>query len=463
MDPQVPTHASHLATWRLLLAVCLVATPLFGFLQSLQTPDRDAWMGVRAAIAGTAFLLLLGSYVDARIRENLRPACIAVAYGVTGWFIFAGARVGMEQSQLVGVVLVVCLTLMVFRTAAEISSFAAFVGAAGVLSYSGIVEPRVPLGLFVATMATVIGSVGSVALARAKLEQELVETRTYLERRVEDRTAELEASLRLVEVEVEERKAAERMARQANRAKSSFLANMSHELRTPLNAIIGYTEMVQEDLEETDQAHLSDELDKVRSSANHLLRLIDNVLDLSRIDAGRLDLEIASIDVRQLIDEAARLVHPICLRNRNRLTIDVPSNLSVRSDALRVSQIVTNLLSNAAKFTENGEIRVIARPVGITDAGITLSVSDTGVGIPEDAMGRLFQKFSQLDDSPTRRHEGTGLGLALCRDLTGILGGTISVRSVVGSGSTFTLLLPSYSSTSTADDVIQTLDVPTIR
>jgi adenylate cyclase len=144
---------------------------------------------------------------------------------------------------------------------------------------------------------------------------------------------------------------------------------------------MGYTEMVREDLEDTAQAHLTEELDKVRTSADHLLRLIDNVLDLSRIDAGKIDLEIAEIDIRRVVDAATRMVHPICVRNRNRLAVDVPQNLLVRSDGLRLGQIVTNLLSNAAKFTENGEIRIVARPVALPGSGITLSVrSVSGAG-----------------------------------------------------------------------------------
>jgi signal transduction histidine kinase len=229
-------------------------------------------------------------------------------------------------------------------------------------------------------------------------------------------------------------------AEQANHAKSAFLANMSHELRTPLNAIIGFTRIVRRKGEGLLPERQVENLDKVLTSADHLLSLINTVLDIAKIEAGRMDVLAANFRIGALIDLCANTAQPllqpgVALEKR----VDEALNI-VYSDQDKIRQIVLNLLSNAAKFTHEGRIVLSARPEG--EAGLCLEVADTGIGIDPDAVSRIFEEFQQLDDSTTRRYGGTGLGLSISRDLAHLLGGDLTVESEPGQGSTFTLRIP---------------------
>jgi len=231
-------------------------------------------------------------------------------------------------------------------------------------------------------------------------------------------------------------------AAQASMAKSSFLASMSHELRTPLNAILGYAEMLTEDFEAqepehrlVDDEHL-DDISRIHASGIHLLELINDVLDLSKIEAGRLVLEVRPVEVDALLDEVQAATEPLFSPRTNDFVLDVPDPLGVvHTDSLRLKQVLLNLLSNAAKFTFDGTITLGARRV---DDSIEFSVRDTGVGLSQEAMARVFDAFEQADSSTSRRFGGTGLGLALCKELCHHLGGTITVESALGEGATFT-------------------------
>ena len=234
--------------------------------------------------------------------------------------------------------------------------------------------------------------------------------------------------------------AARDAAESANRAKSNFLANMSHELRTPLSAVIGYSEMIEEELVDLGQHEVLADLGKVKANARHLLGLINDVLDLSKIEAGRMDVIAEAVDVAALADEVASTVEALVRRKDNRLVLDVAADVgAMRTDGVKVRQCLLNLLSNASKFTEGGEIRL-----GIARHGPALAfrVSDTGIGMTEEQVGRLFQRFTQADETTTRKFGGTGLGLALTRAFADLLGGAVAVESSFGEGTTFTLTLP---------------------
>jgi hypothetical protein len=233
-------------------------------------------------------------------------------------------------------------------------------------------------------------------------------------------------------------------AEQANRAKSSFLANMSHELRTPMNAIIGYSEMLAEDAEDEGYDELVPDLDRINSAGRHLLSLINDVLDLSKIEAGRMDLYLERFDLRQMLDETVSTVTPVVVKNNNEFITNFDDNLgNMRADMVKVRQSTVNLLSNAAKFTENGAITLAARrEPGADGDWIYISVADTGIGIPEETFDKVFEEFSQADESTTRNYGGTGLGLPISQRFCRLMGGDITLESEVGQGSIFTIRLP---------------------
>lgn len=246
----------------------------------------------------------------------------------------------------------------------------------------------------------------------------------------------------------EDLRAATLRAEEASQAKSRFLANMSHEFRTPLNAIIGYSELLKEDAIEHEQMANAADLERINAAGRHLLAMVNEVLDLSKIEAGKTELLIEAFDVREMIEEAVATVRSLVEANNNKLVLECdPRAGRMEADAVRVRQMLYNLLSNAGKFTENGEIRVVVQRVSephppADDGWIVIAVSDTGIGMEPSQLGSAFDAFGQLDPSTTRNHGGTGLGLAITRHFCELMGGAISVRSRPGQGSTFTLRLP---------------------
>jgi signal transduction histidine kinase len=219
---------------------------------------------------------------------------------------------------------------------------------------------------------------------------------------------------------------------------------MSHELRTPLNAIIGYSEMLAEEAVDRDQKDLIPDLQKIRASGKHLLALINDILDLSKIEAGKIELLPEIFDIARLLDEVASMVHPLIEKNSNILTINRPDSLgSMFADITKVRQILFNLLSNACKFTEQGTIEVDAvREKANGAERLSLRVRDTGIGMTGEQMAKLFQPFSQADIQTTRKYGGTGLGLAITRQFCKMMGGEIKVASEFGRGTTFIVTLP---------------------
>jgi PAS domain S-box-containing protein len=233
-------------------------------------------------------------------------------------------------------------------------------------------------------------------------------------------------------------------AEAANRAKSQFLANMSHELRTPLNAVIGYSEMLQEEAEDLGVAELTPDLQKIHGAGSHLLGLINEILDLSKIEAGRMDLFLETFDVGEMLRDVTATVKPLAEKNGNRLELHAPERLgSMVADLTKVRQSLFNLLSNACKFTQNGTISVTADRHAVGEEEyLEFAVSDTGIGMTEEQMARLFTPFTQADAATTRHYGGTGLGLAITRRFCQMMGGDVAVTSTAGQGSTLTLRLP---------------------
>ena len=238
--------------------------------------------------------------------------------------------------------------------------------------------------------------------------------------------------------------AARDAAEAANRAKSTFLANMSHELRTPLSAVIGYSEMLEEELEDLQEPSLVSDVRKIESNARHLLSLINDVLDLSKVEANRMTTYAEDFDVEKLARDAAATVDALVQRKGNTLRLDLAEGLGVmHSDVVKVRQCLFNLISNAAKFTEQGQITLLIRRTA--EAGgdwMEFDVADSGIGMSEEQVSRLFQRFAQADESTTRNFGGTGLGLALTRAFCRLLGGDVSVQSELGRGTMFTMRLP---------------------
>ncbi|HEX6656026.1 MAG TPA: ATP-binding protein [Candidatus Limnocylindria bacterium] len=227
----------------------------------------------------------------------------------------------------------------------------------------------------------------------------------------------------------------------ASQHKSQFLANMSHELRTPLNAIIGYSEMLQEEAEDLGEDAFLPDLQKINAAGKHLLGLINDILDLSKIEAGRMDLFLETFEVGQLVRDVEAIVQPLVEKNGNTLIVECPDDVgTMDADLTKVRQTLFNLLSNAAKFTDRGTITLaVARE---SDDWITFAVSDTGIGMTDEQLGRLFEAFSQAEASTRSKYGGTGLGLAISRAFCRMMGGDITVESVHGQGSTFTVRLP---------------------
>jgi signal transduction histidine kinase len=230
----------------------------------------------------------------------------------------------------------------------------------------------------------------------------------------------------------------------ANHAKSVFLANMSHELRTPLNAIIGYSEMLREDARDHGLQKSIPDLENINNAGKHLLELVSDILDLSKIEAGKMELHIEEFSIGSLLDDVARTVEPLASRNNNAFDIQSTDDPGIMiSDSSKLRQVLLNLLSNACKFTDNGKIELsVSRTTHSGSDWIRFMVNDTGIGISDEHLGKLFSEFTQADSSTTKKYGGTGLGLVLSQRFCELMGGYITVSSEEGRGSTFVVVIP---------------------
>ncbi len=275
------------------------------------------------------------------------------------------------------------------------------------------------------------------ALLRAKKAAE--EANELLERQA----MELEMSEQQLLEQGEELERQRTLAEEANRAKSAFLATMSHELRTPLNAIGGYVQLIELGIQGPITEKQADSLARISRAQRHLLRLINDILNLARIEAGRVEYNLASCHLKEMVDAVLPMVEPQLQSRGVRYSVDVAPDLTAYADREKVQQILLNLLSNATKFTPaNGSVAVTAAVMGERQERVALAVRDTGVGIPAERLAQVFEPFVQVDDSHARRAEGSGLGLAISRDLARGMGGELTAESEVKVGSAFTLTLP---------------------
>ena len=294
-----------------------------------------------------------------------------------------------------------------------------------------------------------------------RAELELRALNDNLEQRVAERSqAAEERAEALAESEKRLRQAKE-MAEQANRTKSAFLANMSHELRTPLNAIIGYSEMLGEEFEglgETDQLR---DIRKIHGAGRHLLSIINDILDLSKIEAGRIQIDAEAFDMRTLVEDVLATIEPIAAKNSNQLSISVPEKLPMYSDQVKVRQVLINLLSNACKFTQSGTIHLRAQ-FDVNTSSVIVEVQDTGIGIDPKQIDRIFEPFLQADASTTRKYGGTGLGLSISRKFCQLLGGELFAESTGAAGSTFTMRIPANYAPQIAHETCTTAEGPSV-
>ncbi len=273
----------------------------------------------------------------------------------------------------------------------------------------------------------------AIAVQRKRTGEELREYRENLEELVSERTTELEEKARELE-DVNIR------LQEADRLKSVFLASMSHELRTPLNSIIGFTGIILQGVSGEISEEQRKQLNMVKTSGNHLLDLINDLLDIAKIEAGKVNPSFDKFEIYDVMKEVMEAFFPVVKEKGLELTADMPEGIALKSDRRRILQILMNFVSNAVKFTDRGSVKI--RAIVSEDINLQLSVADTGIGIEAEDMDKLFQPFQQVDSSLAKLHEGTGLGLHLTRKLADLLGGSVSATSAFGKGSEFTLRVP---------------------
>ena len=339
-----------------------------------------------------------------------------ISYLFLPLFLWAGFRAGARAVTLAATAIIV---IAILSTTRGVGPFVANTANESILLLEGFMAVITFTGLIVV----------AVRAQQLAAEAALEAHNRMLEQRVMERTAEIQDK--------------SRQLAEASERKSQFLASMSHELRTPLNAIIGLTEMMVTNAARFGTEKALEPLRRVNAAGTHLLSLINEVLDLSKIEAGKLELNPEPVDLARLIDEVIGTAGQLAEKNKNRLVVEAPENVgTLTADSMRLKQILLNLLSNACKFTKEGEVALRVRKVVDGHAWIELAVADTGIGLTAEQQAKLFQDFTQADSLTARRYGGTGLGLALSRKLARMMGGDVTMASESGKGSVFTVRMP---------------------
>jgi signal transduction histidine kinase len=402
---------SWLTWWAGDAAGTLVAAPFFLAWQHRHPFPENAWRILEAAILGSTTILAC-FFVFFRN--------IPCEYGLLPLLLWAAFRFGMRGVTTTAAVIALLATVGTSRGS---SPFSGGTGNESLLLMNSFFGVTITCALFLSGM---MEERRRVEKQIQQLHEDLQQHATELERRVGERTAELAV--------------AKDRAEAADRLKSAFLATMSHELRTPLNSIIGFTGIILQGLAGPLNPEQGKQLEMVSRSARHLLALINDVLDISKIEAGQLEVKCAPFDLRVSIEKAVSSVKLLTERKGLALRVKLAPEIGAWvSDERRVEQILINLLNNAIKFTEHGHITLAA----VIERGtLRISVTDTGIGIKSGDFQKIFQPFRQIDTGLARNYEGTGLGLAICRRLAELLGGEICAESEWGKGSTFTVVLP---------------------
>jgi signal transduction histidine kinase len=429
-----------------LVGSCLVAALVGGMVGTLSLwaagfvpPEELQITFVTYFLADVAGIAVFGSLILAWYREPRPDAniltisvvvtslaiLIAALQAWTGYpisylflllILWAGFRAGARAVTLAATVIIV---IAILSTVRGVGPFVANTANDSILLLEGFMAAITFTGLIVV----------AVRAQQLAAEAALEAHNRMLEQRVMERTAEIEDK--------------SRQLAEASERKSQFLASMSHELRTPLNAVIGLTEMMVTNAARFGTEKALEPLRRVNAAGTHLLSLINEVLDLSKIEAGKLELNPEPVDLARLIDEVIGTAGQLAEKNKNRLVVETPENVgTLTADSMRLKQILLNLLSNACKFTKEGEVALRVRKVVDGHAWIELAVADTGIGLTAEQQAKLFQDFTQADSLTARRYGGTGLGLALSRKLARMMGGDVTVASEPGKGSVFTVRMP---------------------
>jgi len=357
---------------------------------------------------------------------------------------FSGLAIGLI---LLSIFTLIGLDIYVVRPLKKFIDETDYIATTSDLERSIDIKSKDEIGLLANSYNQMIRTLRITYKSLKDTEIDLIEHRDHLETMVKDRTSQLEDANEKLSAEIKERiqtlnelAVAKEHAESADRLKSAFLATMSHELRTPLNSIIGFTGIILQGIVGPLNDEQKKQLNMVRGSALHLLSLINDVLDISKIEAGQLQIAHEDYNLRQTIEKAVESARPLADKKGLELTCSIsPEIENITGDRRRVEQILLNLISNAIKFTEKGSVKIECEP---EDGKTTIRVIDTGIGIRNEDMETIFKAFRQIDSGITRKYEGTGLGLSICKRLVELMGGKIWVTSVWGSGSTFGFNLP---------------------
>jgi len=419
---------------RLLLGACsiLALIGVIGIVRSL------LW-GMWVEVGGVIFLMLSLVVIygllhkDHSARRGGKLLCLELILMIALVDYFSG---GVSYGNIYWYALPA--TLGTFLVSNRFGSLCAFLGALFLILYTALKLSGVPFP------SAVVYTKFSFTMTACVFVTIFLMTMSALANQFENARKDAMFTLQQTLLAKRELEVARDVAEAASEAKSEFLATMSHELRTPLNAIIGYSEMLQEDLEEEDMDDYVGDLVKIHTSGRHLLQLINDILDISKIEAGKMEFQVETFDLLPFVREISQQVEPLLDANANSFSLELPKKLrSMTADREKVGQVLMNLLSNATKFTHKGSIvlRVDYEGKG-KDKMISFAVKDTGIGLEPDKLDDLFAKFSQADNSRTRKYDGSGLGLTIAQSLCESMGGSIEATSVPGKGSCFTVKFP---------------------